>query len=172
MSCRYARIGVDFITEKKSKGLEIQEGIVIAIAFLIFGGFIYLNPSYIGHIKTSYVSASILLVIGVIGLGIELSKIGNQKTRILGLDDLGIGIGVGILWLTIYSLLDLWFINIPNSFFLFTSIYFILNGIINIFKNLLSSTNKKVFLLKLIIFIVQVIGFISAIITIISIFNI
>ena len=109
------------------------------------------------------------MLIAIIGLGIELNRMGEQTVK-LGFDDLGIGLVLGIVWLVIYYLVPIWWVNLITIVLLFFSVYGISVGTIKILRNLFLS--KKEFLVKLPIVIFQLTAFVAAIVTILNIFKI
>lgn len=117
----------------------------------------------------SYSLTILFLLIGIIGLGIELNKLGDQTVK-LGFDDLGIGSALLIVWATIYYFFPIWWVNLITIILLFFGVYGTTVGAIKIMRNLFLS--KKGFLVKLPIVIVQFAAFIAAIFTILSILNI
>lgn len=146
----------------------MQRGIALSITFLIIGGFLYFTPSYTGSMIISYSLAVFFLLIGITGLGLELNKLGGQTDK-LGFDELGIGLGIGIIWAIIYYYLPVWWINLITIFLLFLSVYAITAGIIKILRILFLS--KRNILVKLPIVIIQFVAFIAAIVTILDILN-
>ncbi|KYG92157.1 hypothetical protein [Metasolibacillus sp. FSL K6-0083] len=153
----------------ESKVKDIQQGIALSITFFIIGGLLYFNPYYTGSIVFSYLLTILSLLIGIIGLGIELNKLGDQTVK-LGFDDLGIGLGLVIAWATIYYFFPIWWVNLITLILLFFGIYGTTIGAIKVLRNLFLS--KKSFLLKLPIVIVQFTAFIAAIFTILNILKI
>ncbi len=114
----------------------------------------------------SYLLTIVSLFIGIIGLGIELNKLGDQTVK-LGFEELGIGLGLLIVWATIYYFFPIWWVNLITIFLLFFGTYGTTVGAVKILRNLFSS--KKSFLFKLPIVIVQFTAFVAAIFTILNI---
>lgn len=162
----------DFISKKDSdvsKVEDIQNGIAISITFFCVSGLLYFNPNYTGSVILSYLLTTLFLLIGIIGLGVELNKLGDQSVK-LGFDDLALGLGLLAVWVTFYYFFPVWWVNLLTIVFLFLGVYGITIGAIKILRNLFLS--KKSFLVKLPIVIVQFSAFLAAIFTILNVLKI
>lgn len=164
------RILISKIENKKTKQEEIDNGFTLVITFILLGGFIYFNPSYLIYEPLSYVITLLLLVIAIFGLGIELSKLGNQEVKV-GFEDLGVGLVFGVVALSMYFYFDNLIVNYINIFLIFISIYGLTHGSIKIIKNLFLTSSKKELTLKIIIVLIQILATISAVITIADFFR-
>jgi len=148
---------------------SVLEGIAVWIAFLGVGGFLYFNPLYTGSTIISYSLTLLCLFIGLVGLGIELNKLGDKGNSV-GFDDLGLGLGFGLAWAFVYNFYPIGLANIGSLILFYFSIYGMTIGIIKILRNLFST--KKGFIVKLPIVIAQIAAFIATIATILDIFKV
>lgn len=152
-----------------SKIKDMKSGIVLVITFFVFSGFLYFNPLYLGNETISSLVILVFLCIGIVGLGIELNKLGDNKVK-LGLDGLGLGLALGIIWFVIYYYFGNIVSNIITSPFLMFSIYAIADGFADISIILFSS--KKELFIKIPIITAQITAFIAAIVTILNILGV
>lgn len=100
------------------------------------------------------------------GLGFELNKL-SSKPNGLGLDNLGLGLVFGVVWITFYQYFDIWWLNIMIIPFLLFGCYGTILGLINIFTNLFTGSNESLKLkltIKLPVVIAQLAGFILTVI--------
>lgn len=117
----------------------------------------------------SYSLTILFLLIGIVGLGFELNKLGDQTVK-LGFDDFGVGFALVSIWAIIYYFFPIWWINLITIILLFFGVYGTTVGAIKILRILFLS--KKNFLVKLPIVIVQFTAFVAAIVTILNILKI
>lgn len=103
------------------------------------------------------------------GLGIELNRLGDQTVK-LGFDELGIGVGLLLVWATTFYFFPIWWVNLLTLPLLFMSLYGIIKGVLKVFRNLFLS--KKIFLVKLPIVLAQFAAFVAAIFTTLNILKI
>ena len=154
---------------KSEKHDSIRQESAVGVTFLLIATFLYLNPEYLGSEIFSLIVIVLSFVIGVSTLGIALNKISDTKNK-LGFDDLGIGLGLGIIWAVIYYYFPIFWVNILTLVILFFGIYGVASGILGIIYNLLFQTsNKKKLFVKIPIVIVQFTAFIAAVFTILNI---
>jgi|SRR5690625_1438205 len=162
------------IKDEKNEIEKIQGGIALAFAFLASSLVLYLFPSYFKVEIITYCICIILAIIGVAGLGIELNKLSTNPKGI-GLDNLGIGIGLFAVWIIFFYYYDLWWINVLIFPLLLFGIYGTVLGIVNIVFFLFSNPNEslKVKLsIKLPVVIAQFAGFVLSIMQILQILKI
>ena len=92
----------------KKKKVDVRSGIALAITFFAISIFLYFQKDYFGFL-TNLISI-VCIVIGLIGFGVELNKITSQKLgKIIDtkkgpgiFDNLGIGIGIFVIWVALY----------------------------------------------------------------------
>lgn len=157
------------LNKSESKIKDMKSGIVLVITLFMTSGFLYFNPLYLGNEIISYLVILIFLCIGIIGLGIELNKLGENKVK-LGFDGLGLGLAFGLIWLVVYYYFGNLISNLITSPFLIIGIYGVADGFADILIILFSS--KKELFIKLPIIIAQITAFIAAIFTILNILGI
>lgn len=153
--------------EGESQSQDLENGLSVIITFLTIAGFLYFDPSHLGNLILSYVLTFLFLLIGIIGLGVELNKLANGNSDKLGFSDLFLGMGMGTCWIIIYYFREGSLSNLVFLPLLLISIYGISKGLIKILKNLFSSESQFIFKLPLVIF--QFTAFIAAIFTILNI---
>lgn len=147
---------------------KFQNGIAVALMFLGLAVFLYLNPDYFGVKKASRLLGIIMAIAGVMGLGIELNRLSSKKP--LGLDNLGIGLGLGAFWALIHFNWSYWWVNILIFPILGFAMYGILHGIISATYVLATSANRAV-LLRIPITLAQVAGLALAVLQIVQLVN-
>ena len=112
-------------------------GICISGAFIFILGFLYLNPDYLGNRVVKGMISTLSVIIGIVGLTVELSKL---MKKIDGLIDLGSGCFFIVIWQVIYDNWNYAFLNFLILFFLFFGVYGILNGVAKIIESIRSSS--------------------------------
>jgi hypothetical protein len=136
---------------------DVINGISIAISFLVFALLIYMFPNYLGNTILSTILSIIFVVIGLIGLSFELSKLNEQK---LGFDDIGIGLGLLIIWAVIHHYFPYIWVNwLTTLLFVFGTYGTILGSFKNIYSFAFKTQDNKTRWLKIGIFLVQLLGF-------------
>ena len=154
---------------KSEKHDSIRQEAAVGVTFLLIATFLYLNPLYLGHEVASLILSVLSFVLGVSLLGVSLNKISDTKSK-LGFDDLGIGLGLGMIWAVLYYYFPVFWVNILTMFFLVFGVYGIVSGIMGIMYNLIFQTSdKKKLFVKIPIVIVQFTAFIAAVFTILNI---
>ncbi|SEG79598.1 hypothetical protein [Paenibacillus sp. UNC499MF] len=141
--------------EKKKEPLG---GIAVAISMILVALFLFFNPSYLGIVIVTNTVSTVLMVIGIIGLSIEINKIIGEKP--LGFDDAGLGFAFLVFWVIIYHYFDGVIINWILLLFLFFGLYGSVLGIakiINFVSFEVHNTKQK--WLRFAVFIIQVLGF-------------
>lgn len=164
-------IKVENRSEKKTEK-NIKEGIALALSCLAISVFLYLTPAYFKiHIITKLTSI-IFGIVGIIGLSIELNKLTSNEKKI-GLDNLGIGLGLGTIWVIIYYYYPIWWVNLLTFPLLFLASYGIIIGLIGILNNIFTSEQsiKTTLLVKLPVAIAQICGFILTVLQLMQIVN-
>ncbi len=160
--------------QEKSQKEKDQDGIALALTFLIASLFLYLFPTYF-KIEFITLSISILFaIIGVFGLGIEINRLSSNPNGI-GLDNLGIGVGIFAIWIIFFYYFNIWWVNILIFPVLIFGIYGTILGIMNIIFSLFSDPKEsmKVKLsVKLPVVIAQLAGFALTLMQILQILKI
>lgn len=110
---------------------RVINSLALACAFIIIGIFLTFNKSYLSNeIISTFFQCSFLLM-GVIGLSIEISN--NSKfQRIKGLGDLTLGVVFIGLWFFTFLFWNFWWSNIIALLLLFFGIYEMIRGILAI----------------------------------------
>lgn len=121
-------------------------GYALAITFIGIGIFLLNNLTYFGNRTVSLVVLAIFSIIGMLGMMLELSK--NNKIK--GIDDLGVGFFLFLIWLFCFLVINKLCVNIITFFLMIIGIYGIVSGIIKIIVSIFiddkkeRSTTKKV----------------------------
>jgi len=107
-----------------SQSAEISErGLATALMFLAVAAYLYASPNYfVLHVASRLVGAA-FAVIGVFGLGIELARLDSGKRY--GLNNLGFGLGFGLLWAVLHYRSD----SLLISILIFPMLMLAANGI-------------------------------------------
>lgn len=148
----------------KTKG--IIEGISLATAFIIGGIILNFIPNYFYFEILSTIMGLLLITFGIIGLSIELSK---MSAKTVGFSDLGVGLGLLIVWALLYYYLPYVWVNIVGFFFLLFGLYAAISGMITLIYDSFNNENdRNKIITKIVVILLQLIGFISALLTIIG----
>jgi hypothetical protein len=87
-----------------NKSSNVRTGLALALSFFAISVFLYFQPTYLGSV-TRFIAIA-FVVIGICGLGLELEKLYHGKddpTQNAGIfDNLGIGLGLLIIWIILY----------------------------------------------------------------------
>ena len=151
---------------EKSKAEDIIEGISISIVFIVIGIALFFLPTFFKNEIFTTIVGVISLVIGIIGLSLELSKMSEKS---IGLDDFGVGLGMLIVWAAIYFYVPFKWMNFISIFILFFGLYGFISGIVKmVYGFFQANDSKSEIFIKVILIIIQLIGFISAVVTIVS----
>lgn len=168
------KIKIEKTKTKKTKTEQIQSGIALASTFLLMSFFFFLYPSYFEIETVTYIIGIIFAIIGIMGLGIELNKIGSSPKGI-GFDNLGIGIGLLVIWILAFYYFNIWWVNAFISPIMLLGVYAILLGILNIFYSLFSNPQESIkvkLTMKLPVVITQFAGFLLTIMQILQLLKI
>ncbi len=149
-------------------------GFSIVIAFIGIGTFLAYNNDYFGISLISNIVKWIFIVIGGIGLCLEISNLRKNKTKkqIQGISDLILGVVFLLIWWLIYTNFNIWYANIINFLFLILGLYGSSRGILEIGYSIinLNRNNQKIITWELIKDVVLVISeTLAAIVAIINI---
>lgn len=151
---------------EKSKNEKLIEGISLATTFILFGIFLYFTPEFFLYKTLTTVLGLLSIVIGIMGLSFEMSKINDES---VGFSDLGLGLGFLIVWAIIYYYLPNVWINIFSSLFLFFGLYGSFSGTIKVAYGFVFKRESRWKLTsKALVILLQLIGFVSAILTIVN----
>ncbi|MFC7393010.1 hypothetical protein [Scopulibacillus cellulosilyticus] len=127
-------------------------GIGLALAFILLAMFIYLNHDYLGNKDLSYIISAILISVGTIGLGTEL----ESENKKFGFDNLGIGLGLLVIWALLHYYFPYTLINWVISFLLFFAFVGIFSGIVSLLVKLVNTRSGKSLIYKLPVIITQI----------------
>ena len=116
---------------------DSESGIAAAIMFFTVSIILHFNPTYFG-LLTKAVSIG-FIVVGFMGLGLELNKIATRRPRIsrtVGekhgvFDNIGIGIGLLIIWLALGHYHRFIIVSILVSPLLLFGVYGTILGLVN-----------------------------------------
>lgn len=104
---------------------SIITGYALGISLLGIGVFLFLKPTYFAIPLISYITGAIFGVLGVLGIGVELSK----SSTIKGLGNFILGMIFFAAWLVVYILVNKWWTNLMSLAFLILGCYAICLGI-------------------------------------------
>ncbi len=118
-------------------------GLTLGFAFIVVGLFLLLVPNYFGNELVGQIVRWIFIVIGVLGLLLEFSKI-KPISDIKGFDDLWVGALLLAGWAALFLLErnSLW--NILGFFCLFFGMYGVFRGIFQIIYSIRLNQKSKV----------------------------
>lgn len=150
------------------------KGFATVVTFIGAGIFLIYHKDYVGNNIMSAVIQWSFIVIGILGLFVEISNlkenIGNKQIK--GTTDLFLGIAFLIIWWFIYANFDILYVNIVNFGFLVLGLYGTSRGSIEVGYSFisLSKNGKKIITWELIKDVVLVISeILAAIVAIINI---
>jgi hypothetical protein len=132
---------------------SLLDGLPVVISLITLSVFLYVRPEYLGYKTVSMIISIIVVIIGFIGLSIELNKIGE------GVSDFIIGLIFLIIWGTVYHFYSVVWLNAIMLFFMVFGIYGTSKGLIKMLFGILSNPSQGDKKKRLIILIIQLIGF-------------
>ncbi|QFT91163.1 hypothetical protein FIU87_21155 [Bacillus sp. THAF10] len=132
---------------------DVPFGIGLSFSFIFLAIFIYMYPEYLGGSTVTIIFSSICILIGVMGLGIELNKLNERKNS--GFDNLGIGLGLLFLWAILHYFFPYLLVNWLILIILFFAIIGIMSGLANLISNIMTAKTKKKLLVEIPIIITQ-----------------
>ena len=97
-----------------------HNGQAIGLSFLAIGLILQFLPGYFGNEQVTNVVKIVFVVIGALGMCIELGK---KKSEVKGLDNFLLGILFGGLWWFLYYKFDYWILNIATFVLLILGAY-------------------------------------------------
>lgn len=156
-------------TQQSTSLDSISSGIGLSFAFIVTAIFIYFKQDYLGSVVTSIIISSSMMVFGIMGLGMELNKLNNEKK--FGFDELGIGLGLIILWAILHYFFPVIWLNWVLLFVLLVGFYGIGVGIFKIVQNIVGSSSRRQLAIKIPVVIVQVAATAATIYEILKTFN-
>ncbi|MGU8579206.1 hypothetical protein ACV3RC_07875 [Clostridium perfringens] len=116
-------------------------GVSMVLAFLTWGIFLLLCPNYFGSILATTIIRWIFIIVGLLGLIVELTN--DKKSKIKGLDDFFCGmIFIGI-WISIFIFINNLWINIFSFIFFCVGSFGIYEGAIKIIYSLIQNIKEK-----------------------------
>ncbi|MGF9740072.1 hypothetical protein ABEX38_21930 [Priestia megaterium] len=127
---------------KKDSKDDVAFGIGLAFAFICLAIYFYFTPKYLGNDVASLILSGILMIIGIVALGLELNKLNNGE-KSLGLDNLGIGVGLFIVWALLHYYFPMIWVNWVLIPVLFLGVAAMGIGIATLIENVFSSDSKK-----------------------------
>ncbi|ANB56969.1 putative membrane protein [Anoxybacillus sp. B7M1] len=148
---------------------SIASGIGFSFSLIVIAIFIYFSPDYLGSEVISLIMSSLMMAFGIIGLGIELNKLNNEKK--FGFDDLGIGLGLIIFWAILHYFFPIIWLNWVLLFVLFIGFYGIGVGIVKLVQNIIESSSGRQLAIKISVGIVQIAATAATIYEILKTFN-
>lgn len=155
------------MNKEESKDIvKIINGVSISAVFIVLGIIFYFQPTFFYYEVLTAIMGLISITIGIVTLSFELSKI-NEDT--VGFSDLGLGLGILVIWAMLYYYLPYVWINIIGVLLLFFGLYGTLSGAAKLLLGFINNKDSrgKIMIKSLLIFL-QLVGFVSAVITIMS----
>ena len=133
--------------EKKEKKIvftkeidSVINGFALGISFLGIGIFLLVKPDYFFAPIISYILGAIIGAIGVLGIGVELSK----TSKIRGMDNLAIGAVLFAIWVISYTKISAVWANVVFFIFLIFGAYAICLGFIQAVYSIISNAKSRV----------------------------
>ena len=113
------------------------------LSFLSVGVFLLLFPSYFGNKLAATIIRWIFIIIGIIGLTLELSK--TKSSTIKGFDNFIIGVALVGVWTALLVYIDIWWINVISFFIFLIGSYVLYRGLIEIIYSIIQTvrTHKE-----------------------------
>lgn len=105
-------------------------GFALVLTFLSIGIFLLLFPNYFGNKFAATIIRWIFILIGIIGLIVELSK--TKNSNIKGFDDFIIGVVLVGVWTVLFVYINIWWINVISFFVFLMGLYGLYEGLIEI----------------------------------------
>lgn len=148
-------------------------GYAIGISFSAIGTFLLLKPDYFFSPIFSYIAGAIMGLVGLLGIGVELSK----SSKIKGLDNLVIGLIFLVIWAAIYIKVDRTWANLLSFLLLVIGGYAVtlgfLQGAYSIFQNIKSikgqkNAGKSNIVSQIVLFLTQLCGLVLAIVNVLK----
>lgn len=116
-------------------------GLALVLAFLSIGLFLLLFPSYFGNKLAATVIRWIFILIGIIGLMVELSK--TKSTNIKGFDDFIIGVVLVGVWIALFICINIWWINVISFFIFLIGLFGLYQGLIEIIYSAIQTVRNR-----------------------------
>jgi hypothetical protein len=133
--------------DKKEKKIIFSEevdnkisGLAVVLGFLSIGIFLLLFPSYFGNKLATALTRWIFILIGIIGLIIELSK--TKGSNIKGLENFIVGIVLLGMWTVLFLYKNIWWINIISFFIFLIGLYGLYLGSIQIVYSIIQTVRS------------------------------
>lgn len=135
--------------ERKQKKILFSEeidsridGLTLGFAFIVIGLFLLFVPDYFGNKLAGQIVRWIFIVIGTLGLSVELGKL-KPISDIKGFDDLWVGVLFLSVWAALFFLLrnSLW--NIVGFFSLIFGMYGTFRGLLRIIYSIQQNRKNK-----------------------------
>lgn len=149
-------------------------GFAVVVTFIGTGIFMIYHRDYLGNSIVSKIIQWTFIVIGILGLCVEVSNLMKNKkqNQIQGITDLFLGITFLIVWLLMYTNLNVWYMNIISFAFLVLGLYGTSRGSLEVIYSFinLNKNGKKAITWSLVKDIILVISeILAAIVAIINI---
>lgn len=107
---------------------DIANGVAVAVALIAASGVLFVSePPYFGHAETTLVVGALFAAFGLVGLSFELNKLGGSGKG-WGLDNLGVGVSLLVLWGLQQHFLPRWWTNLASLPFLVLGSYGVIYG--------------------------------------------
>ena len=116
-------------------------GFAISVAFITVGTLLIYDNSYFGNEIVSIIIRWLFIIVGALGLSIELSKIGNGEIK--GIGNFAVGSLFFAIWLALYLTVSIWFVNSIVFLFLIFGSYGMYKGLLEIIYSLRQLTKVK-----------------------------
>lgn len=152
---------------------NLIDGISLSTTFLGTSFFLYFNPDFIGLPIVARSIGVILGLIGLMGFMVELSKLNTANTNEevkKAREDLGIGIFIAVLMLTILYFFSYWWVHLLVIVLMLLAIYAIIRGFVTLI--VLYDWSNRSFLTKLPVIILNIAIFVLTILQLLQIFKV
>jgi len=154
----------------KSNKENIMNGIAVGLSFLIVSGVLYMFPDFLTYELLSYIVGAIIGMIGILGLFVEIGRLGEEYNKAMGHILLSIFLGV-ILYIVYY-----FFSNIVINFIILLIslliLYAFLLGLFQILNTVINKNDIKNNIVKIAIFILNLLIFALTVLQILQILKI
>jgi len=126
--------GDKFKEEKEIENYRKFDGLSLSFAFLLSGLLSFLLPNFLGNEVATNCLVFVLIMIGLLGLGIEMNKLNKSKKKFID-SDFVIGFVLIMVWIFTYH-----FFEDPMLNFLYLSVFFF--GVFGISRSILRLINE------------------------------
>ena len=148
---------------------NVIEGFSLALSMLIVSLFLYMNPEFLKVEKVSYITGTILGIIGIVGIFIELGRL-NEKFE-ESLKDIIASVLLALCVYTIYLYFTNMFVKFVIIFFALISLYAFIRGLLKIIVNIINEKKSKILFTQLIALLLNILLIGLTVLQIVQIFN-